>query len=607
MTSAPDQPIQCKSFFVGFRKTPWDRPEADLRQAFGTDSAGDTLLSEDRRMFLGYIEDRPTAGGRATATGSPLLCLGDSADLVPGESGIPMANATLIKPDLNARRVHALSSIIGLPPLFQYEDEQQRILTSDPFCLVSLVSRGLQFEPEAILDLCSYGFVIGQRTLFQNLQLVPAGTSLDITSNGTQLKFAWKFHAAEPMPDWNEYTELQIEAFLRVLRRMELSNSFLSLTAGLDTRTIFTALIGMKRPIPSYTLSGEIPSLDAKTARTLCKHYGVPHEIIPLDAEFRRNLADYTIAASRLSCGLASLGQAHQVYLYKKLPRAYSGRVSGNMGNQLGRKGVERVSMRSADPAVLEPELRKRIAARPAFAWDNRDRGCALGSHEFLFQEEFTFTQLANYMVGQSFAIQQSPYASRELIGLCYRQPRREEADARVSKLRLRLNDLHHRFLGEPELYSFQRRLIHRSGGFAASYPINWGWRAKGGVSFPGAVRGLLTAVDGYTERSGWDTGFSGRVLRGLGVTGLHEHRKPKVWLRESLRDFTHDTLLSTEAKNSGVLDIPNVTRMLDQHYKDHASHHGALVVALDLALAAINFRAKLGSFEQHAARIGPI
>jgi hypothetical protein len=211
-----------------------------------------------------------------------------------------------------------------------------------------------------------------------------------------------------------------------------------------------------------------------------------------------------------------------------------------------------------------------------------------------LFQQEFPFTQIGNYAIGSFYAVQQSPYASRELIAGCSLQPPKGEASQSMSPLRLRLNDLHHRFLGEPETYSFQRKLIHRLGGFAAKYPINCGWRAKGGVSPVGVLRGCLTVLDAYTERGGWDTGVTGRILKALKITGLHEHRKAKGWLRESMREFAFDVLQSQEAVNSGILNSQTVSRMLEEHYSDRANHHHALVLALDLALAAKNFRATL-------------
>jgi len=594
-----DKPIQGKSFIVVVGDSPSAITERDLRLAADSHPGMKTVASQDRTMLLGFTEraGELTASADLEPRHRIQLFLGDKSDFIEGQKATSAANGVLVEIDFGARSVNALASIIGLPPLFLYERAGQIILTSDLHILATLLRSDLQFEIDGVLDLCSYGFPVEYRTLFRDVRLLPGGCLLKIThGRGIETKRVWTFPPADPLREWKAFTELQMEAFETALRRMELQDSFLSLTAGLDTRAIFSALMSAKRLIPAYTLSGETPSLDAQTARALCKAYGVPHEIIRLDGDFVRNLADYAIEASRLSGGLASLGQAHQVYLYRKLPRPFAGRISGNMGNQLGRKGVEHVTMRFANPDILHPELRKRIQQRPRSPWANlKGDGLVEASDEFLFQREFTFTQIGNYLIGNSFTVQQSPYASRDLVALCYRQPLRGEASPSMSPVHLRLKDLRHRFLGEPEMYSFQRRLIHQIGGFASSYPINWGWRAEGGVSFIGALRGCLTALDAYSDRAGWDAGAPGRVLQTLRITGLHEHRKAKHWLRNSLRDFTHDLLQSADARETGLFDTGAVSRMLEEHYSGRASHHRALLLALDLALAAQNFHAALG------------
>jgi hypothetical protein len=597
MSPSESRPIQAKSFFVVLSDKPCTVDERALRKALGDETCAQTLVSPDRRMLVGFI---PRVGSSlmspfVIAEGKLVLALGDTSEFDLAQATTPMANGALIEIDLEAKSVRATASIVGLPPLFLHEGDGKIILASNLFCLSQLLPLEMHFDPEGVLDLCMYGFPIEHRTLFRGVCLVPGGSSLHISvRTPVEFKCAWEFRASEPLAEWGSYTELQIEAFLSALRRMDLSHSFLSLTAGLDTRTILAALLNAGRSVSAYTLSGETESLDAQIARALCEAYGVSHGIISLDGDFLRDLADCTVQASCLSGGLSSLGQAHQVYLYRKLPGSFIGRVSGNMGNQLGRQGVEHVTMRAADPIVLSPELQKRAHQRSRFAWTNQQTGgLPTTSHEFLFQQEFVFTQVGNYSVGDFFAVQQSPYASRDLIALCYRQPR-QSTKTSMSPARLRLKDLHHRFLGEPETYSFQRRLIHRIGGLVASYPINWGWRAKGGISLAGAFRGGLAIVDAYTERAGWDSGAVGRVLRALHVTGLHEHRKPKRWLRDSLRDFVQDTLRSAESQACGILDTKIVGRMLDEHYSDRGSHHRSLVLALDLALAAKNFRATL-------------
>jgi hypothetical protein len=88
---------------------------------------------------------------------------------------------------------------------------------------------------------------------------------------------------------------------------------------------------------------------------------------------------------------------------------------------------------------------------------------------------------------------------------------------------------------------------------------------------------------------------MSGTILRTLRINGLHEHRKPKRWLKDVLRDFVYDAVLSKDAKEAGLFDYATVSRLLEEHYIGRASHHRALVLVLDLALAARNFRATLG------------
>ena len=589
---------QIKWFVAGLSDIPWDARQTELVRTLDPCSVMRAFVSADGRMFVAFAERvvDPSKSAPIIVADRTRLILGDSSEFIEQQSHMPMGNGAVVEFDLEKGSVRVLASITGLPPIFLYEEPGQQILTSSLSFLGSLIPFGLKLDPESVLDLCTYGFPKGYRTLFRNVRLIPGRTRLTVAvGTPAEPKRAGTVDRAAPMSDWTAYMELQIAAFLKGLNRIDLRNTFLSITAGLDTRTIFAALVQAGRSVDAYTLSGESPSLDAQTAHSVCRAYGVPHGTVLLDKDFLRMLPDYVMEASRLSGGLASLGQAHQVHFYRKLPGHYVGRLSGNMGNQLGRKGMEHVSMRAVSSSVLHQDLRRLTLDRPRFAWrDQERRGHAPSSPQFLFQHEFPFTQLGNYLIGDSFVVQHTPYATRDLIALCYREPLGPVKSQSRSPLHLRLNDLRHRFLGEPVAYSFQRRLIQRTGGFVASYPINWGWRATGGIAFAGMLRGCLAAVDAYTEREGWDTGALRSVFQAMHVTGLHEHRRSRQWIRESLRDFVQDTLLAKQAKESGVIDHSCVGRMLEEHYSDRASHHGALVFALDLVIASKNFRASL-------------
>lgn len=591
------KPLSVNSVLIAFRERPWTTEAANLKETLGSSAQVETFSGQEGHVLLGWRARQPSIEQpqALSSSESRWIILGDCSELDASAPLKPMANGAQILFEPSTQSLVAVTSIVGLPPLYLVESAGHTILTSDLLSLTAICPEGLAFDAEGVLDLCAYGFPVAYRTLFQGVRLVPGGSIVKWKAGKpAELSRAWEFEERERLKNWEAYTRKQMEAFFGSVRRMTLDQTFLSLTAGLDTRTILAALVKDDRKIPAYTLSGETLSLDARTARAVCRRYNIPHEIIPLGADFKKCLAECTLKASKHSGGLSSLGQAHQVYLYKKLGSRFTARISGNMGNQLGRKGVEHVRMRAADPRVLNPELQRRLSAKPRFAWASENTGGAkTGSYEFLFQQEFSFTQLGNYSIGDHYAVQQSPYATRDLIALCCEQPEQKESPNAVSPLRMRWKDLRHRFLGEPEEHSFQRRLIHEVGGVVASYPINWGWRARGGLALSGVFWGGLALIDAYTERAGWVEGKRAHILRSLQIAGLHEHRKPGNWLKHSLRELAYDELLSQASKSSGLFDVTEVSRLLDEHYSGKTSHHGALVFALDLALAAKNFQAR--------------
>jgi hypothetical protein len=155
--------------------------------------------------------------------------------------------------------------------------------------------------------------------------------------------------------DWKTFLNRQVEAFTDSVRRMEVTSSVLSLTAGLDTRAVFTTLADQDRLVPAVTMSGVNRSLDARTAARLCRAYGVSHSLVTVGDRFARGLTDYVQEASRLSGGLASLRQAPEVYLHHQLGGSFDARISGNLGNQVGRGRTEGISTRRAELGILSP------------------------------------------------------------------------------------------------------------------------------------------------------------------------------------------------------------------------------------------------------------
>ena len=543
--------------------------------------AGRDSWNRDR---LSVQWSRRTPGGQAPHVGMPTLILGDASEYERSRPDQNLAGGVPVRFDDASQSVVIHTSIVGLPPVYVYRGQHVTAVASDIYLLCDVPGVELELDARSVSELGAIGHPVGQRTLFRDVTLAPSASRLVLDAEGRlQEQRSWSLQPQTPL-SLADYVEAQIVAFEEAVRRLDLSDAFLSLTAGLDTRTVFAALAAQKRAIPAATMTAVTRSLDARAAAELSRAYGVAHHEVVFDARFARDLPKYVEIATRLSGGLASLDQAPEVFFYTELDNRFGARLSGNLGNQVGRGGTEGVSTRGADVRILARDLREANGGGSGHWLLDELHADARSRLEFILTREIPFTLASNYPIGNHFARQLTPYASRPLIETLARRPVSRSGPSR-SKLHMRLRDLSHRFLGEPASSSFQRTLLRRIGGFAAHYPINWGWRAQGGVSPRGLALGVATLGGMYARSRGWDTG----IMRQL--PALHDFRESRRWLRDSLREFTLDTLAT--GSSAGVFDPPALNTLLTDHFSGRRDNYATVTFALDVALARSTFRVR--------------
>jgi hypothetical protein len=527
------------------------------------------------------------------SSASNYFVLGDDTELTSGLPNGSIAAGVPIEFNPVDNKLQLFTSIVGLPPIFVLQSNDITAIFSDFSLLNKLNDISLHFDPRGVADFSRIGHPIEGRTLFKEVQTVPAGHLVEIYGSGvTQFANLWSLPESEPFTDWDSYTDAQVFTFREILKQIDYRDSFLSLTAGIDTRAVLAGTIELEKKLPAFTLSGRTLSLDAKIALSLCRSYRLPHESILLDNGFLKVLPECISQAALLSGGLASISQAHEVFFYNQIGGKYFSRLCGNLGNQVGRRGVEGVSMRNTDSSILsrgliDPELREDH-------WYSKQKSPdGLLDFAFLLEHEIPSSSLANYCIGNYFKIQKSPYAHFRLIETAARQPRLRNDETRApSILRMRLMDLKHRFLGENEKRSFQVKLIKQVGGAVASHPINWGWKAKGGVSPWGMVIGVGALIDVVSIRHGLDEGKSRRLFDFLGITGLHEYRTEKYWVKNYLPEFIMDTLSSITVKKSGLFESRRLNYRISEYFSGNLNSCKEVIFALDLSLAAVLFKA---------------
>ena len=433
----------------------------------------------EKRVTLGYTlanEAQTAATRRDESPDIVRLVLGDASELEGDRADQCLCYAVTLAIDLSRRVIEFTGSVVGLPPIFYAMTAHGVAAASDIRTLIQLPGVISHLDANSVSDVFRFGYPLHSRTMFRQVAMLTAGYRLAIYADGHSRRAkSWNLPDETSALGQRDLLALQVENFRQAIRAASANEAFLSLTAGLDTRAILAALIADGQRIPACTLTGPNRSIDSRAAQALCNHYGWPHVDAVLDDRFLSDLPRYVLDASKLSGGITSLGQAHEVYFYRTVAQLGRYRISGNVGNQLGRFGMEGASLRNGDITVLAPALGVDASSARGHHWLDKALsdagGRALG---VLLQQEVPFALVANYSIGQSFATQMSPYAKGAVIesamtaSLCNR-------DRSYSQPATRFRDVKYRFLGPSRTRSFQCALVAASGGYVAKRPVNWG------------------------------------------------------------------------------------------------------------------------------------
>ena len=396
----------------------------------------------------------------------------------------------------------------------------------------------------------------------------------------------WQQSNKTSFDDSDEYLDAMVSAMQASISRLDLGRSFLSLTAGLDTRAILAVLTMQDKLLPAFTISGSSPTLDAMRAVQLSKAYGFPHNLVSIDQCVEEKLPEYTVLASRYSGGLNSIEQAIEICFFEMAAPGFSGRLSGNLGNQIGRSGTEGTSVRNAPTTSLGEFVKD-----PLQTWDDRhwffkvNSGSDILSPRFIITRENLFAQLGNYSIGHEFVTQQTPYADRTVIDMKYREPTsNREYPEGIKGIKQR--DLKHRILGQSIHKSFQCRAVKKAGGYVAECPINWGWKAAGGFSPGGLYYGAKALTDiAFTNR----VPGANKLLGILGIKGFSSFHTRHILYTPRMREFISDLFNKQSTLECGLFDRQRLMELSGNKMTDE-SLYDELVVTLDLAVAADNF-----------------
>jgi hypothetical protein len=525
------------------------------------------------------------------ATSTFIQCvIGDFTEPTPTNSAVVSTNSTVITADLENSVVVISTSLTGLPPLFAFRDRTQTHF-SCPF--IPDAARGhLTPDLDGVADTLRWSHPIDGRTLFSDLSVIASSSTITIDKHG-QHSIAVRTGGLDA-PEYRslrteELIAEQLHVFDLSAARILTENAFVSLSGGLDSRTSLVGLLKHGRRLPCVTMSGPDVNLDVRLAKAFCTAHDLEHHTIVLDNEFLRQLPDLVVESAGLTGGVSCLSQTADLYLYKALGPAYAARISGNLGNQVGRGGVESLSAYNPMPEVFSQEVRERLSRRPKIPWFLQ----RLTDHnyaEVLFGQEVHYWSIPNYLVGSSRALQLTPYCDYRLFQLS------TAAFALNSTLRhptldtLRSRDLHHRFAGTPKAWSFQRQFLIENDIRGRYVPLNWGWYASGGWSAKWVLNAITSAADAALIKLSRSPSRFGSVAKW--ITPRLRHPSTLIdWpptLKGQLRDLTLEAFNSRVVKEAGVFDLTVLESISRDHFSGGSEHHHTMYRCLEISLGLL-------------------
>ncbi len=204
--------------------------------------------------------------------------------------------------DADARRVVIINDLLGSYPLYWFAGPSGLTFASELKAVLREPTASRTVDPRAVADYLQFGFVFGDRTLANGVRLLPSASTLeyDWTTGSCEVKRYRRvadLFQPNPEPDDRRLDRLEATFQDAVVRAQQGAHAFgLSLSGGLDTRAILSAVSSATGPIATYTL-GVKGCADEVIADQLAAVTGTKHRFFELDSRY---LSEFLLNVTRM-------------------------------------------------------------------------------------------------------------------------------------------------------------------------------------------------------------------------------------------------------------------------------------------------------------------
>jgi asparagine synthase (glutamine-hydrolysing) len=471
--------------------------------------------------------------------------------------------------DRMRRTVTLFNDRYGMHRIYYHEAKDAFYFAAEAKAILAVRPELRSADWRGLGEFVSCGCVLEDRTLFTGIGVLPCAAAWVFKEGAIERKRSYfsprEWENQAPMEPEPYYKEIR-EVFVRNLPRYfnGPGRIGLSLTGGLDTRTILAWHKPAPGSLPCYTFGGSYRDCrDVRVARQVAQACKQSHQVIPVAAEFLSRFFYYAERSVYLTDGCTSVNHAPDLYVNELARQIAPIRMTGNYGDQVLR---HLCVFRPGAPTtgLFSPELLAQVAAASE-TYARIDRGHALTLAVF---RQVPWHYHGLLALESSQLSMRTPYVDNELVRTLYRAP----------AATLTNNDLRVRLIGDgsPDL-----RKIRTDLGYAGS----GGWLA---AELSRRLHRFTMSAE-YAYDYGmpqWvariDHQLSSLHLERI-FLGRHKFTHFRVWYRDALSNYVREMLLDSRTLSRPYLQASAVKEIVQRHHKGDRNYTTAIHQILTL------------------------
>ena len=438
----------------------------------------------------------------------------------------------------------------GLQRLYYYQAKDAFYFAAEAKAILKVRPELRRTDPRGLSEFIVCGCVLENRTLFEEIQVLPPGAAWLFRNGGLEKKTSYfqpgEWEQQEALDAETYYEQLR-DAFVRRLPRYFNGRERVgvSLTGGLDTRIIMAWRKPEPGSLPCYTFGSMYrDNEDVKLAREVARICGQSHQVITTGKEFLSRFSHYAERSIYLTDACIDLSRSPDLYVNEQVREIAPVRVVGTYGSEML---LHAVMFKATQPVkgVFRPELSPYLAA----AEKTYHRSQEVHPVTFVAFRQSPWNHFGILGLEQTQVAIRAPFLDNEVVKLVYQAPGSVTINEQA---RLRLirdgNQVLSNLRTDLGIGGRSNPLLHGllKFSFKAEYAYDYGmpqWVAQ---------------VDHL---------FSPLHLERLWL-GRHKVFHFRVWYRDALANYVREMLLDRRSLSRPYVEPAAVKRIVNDHLK---------------------------------------